>query len=580
MTVRAEINDNNRIEIFSEFRDKSYCKEIPGARWGKESRTWSVPLSWASCKVLRSQFGARLEIGDELFKWATAELETRIQPSLELRQALDTPDDDMPQAFQGLYPFQRAGAAWLLAAKQGILADMVGAGKTIQVIAAAKHENLLPALVVCPNSCKMNWKRELEKWMPGVPVYVVDGTAAKRAKIFAAAAETPGVVIVNWESVRLHSRLAPYGSIALSESEKTPKELNQIPWKLVVADEAHRMKDPKSKQTRAIWSCGHAPSVEYRWALTGTPLTAAPDTLWPILHFLSKEEWAGKSAFIDRWCMFSFNPWGGLEVAGIRPEMETEFFAIFDPRMRRMPKEVVLPNLPPIIREQRYLDMAPKQAKAYTQMVEHMCSQADNGEIVLATNPISQLTRLVQFSSAFATVGPEGNTLLTDPSNKLDALMTDLPDWLDAGEPVVVFAVSRQLIDMAADRLAKKKIPFSIIEGGQTADQRQKQIDMYMTERTTQVCLVVIAAGSEGINLNRGRIAVFLQRPWSNVQNIQAEGRCHRIGSEHHENVLYVDYISNHTVEMHILEVLAEKSDQLESIVRDRAAIRRMLEGK
>lgn len=577
MTVRAEINDNNRIEIFSDYRDKEYCKAIPGARWSKESRTWSAPLAWSSCKVLRSQFGARLEIGDELYKWAKNELELRIEPALSLRQALSTLSLGWDSH---LYDFQKAGAEWLLAARHGILADPVGSGKTIQVIAAAQAVDALPMLVVCPNSTKMNWKREIEKWWPGVPVYVVDGTAAKRAKIFATAAETPGIVVINWESVRLHSRLAPYGSIALSESEKTPKELNQISFQLVVADEAHRMKDPTSKQTRAVWAVAHAVSVNYRWALTGTPLTAAPDTLWPILHFLNKEEWAGKSAFIDRWCQYSFNPWGGLEVAGIRPEMEAEFFSIFDPRMRRMPKEIVLPNLPPIVRENRYIDMHPKQAKAYVQMVEHMCSQGDNGEMVLATNPISQLTRLVQFSSAFATVGPEGNTLLTDPSNKLDALMTDLPDWLEQGEPVVVFAQSRQLIDMAADRLAKKKIPFSIIEGGQTADQRQKQIDMYMVDQTTNVCLVVIAAGGVGINLNRGRIAVFLQRTWSNVDNIQAEGRVHRIGSEHHENVLYVDYISSNTVEMHILDVLDEKSDQLEAIVRDRSAIRRMLEGK
>lgn len=319
---------------------------------------------------------------------------------------------------------------------------------------------------------------------------------------------------------------------------------------------------------------------EYRWALTGTPLTNAPDTLYPILRFLSREEWPSKTAFIDRWCMFSFNPWGGLEVAGIRPEMEKEFFEIFDPRMRRMPKEVVLPNLPPIIREQRYIDMHPKQSKAYTQMVNHMCALDDSGGMVLATNPISQLTRLVQFSSAYAEVDYDGVVKLTDPSNKLDALMTDLPDWLAEGEPVVVFAVSRQLIDMAAKRLEKAKIPFSIIEGGQTADQRQKQIDMYMTERTTQVCLVVIAAGGVGINLNRGRIAVFLQRPWSNVDNLQAEGRLHRIGSEIHENVLYVDYLSTNTVEMHILNILQDKSDQLEAIVRDREAIRRMLEGK
>lgn len=498
MTVKVEINANNRIEITSEYRDKQDCKSIPGARWNRDSRLWTVPLAWSSCKVLRSVFGTRLEIGPELLKWAQCELERRVQPSLTLRTMLE-PADPTTIGQDSLYPFQRVGAQFLVTAKQAILGDPVGSGKTIQVIAAAKSENALPMLVVCPNSVKQNWAREVGKWWPGTPVYVVDGSAAKRAKILAAAAQDPSaIVVVNWESVRLHSRLAPYGSIALTESEKEPKELNQIPFKTVVADEAHRMKDPTSKQTRAVWAVAHQASVEFRWALTGTPLTKTPDTLWPILHFLNKAEWAGKTAFIDRWCLYSFNPWGGLEVGGIRPEMAEEFFSIFDPRFRRMPKEVVLPNLPPVIREQRMLPMGQKQAKAYNQMVESMCAQDDNGEMIVASNPISRLTRLIQFSSACAEVSvlPEGenHVILMDPSNKLDALMTDLPDWLDAGEPVVVFAQSRQLIRLAASRLEKAHISFSIIEGGQTSDTRQREIDRYMNG-DTNVCLVVIAAG-------------------------------------------------------------------------------------
>lgn len=571
--VYTEI-ENNRIYITSVMTDRERCKQIPGSRWDKDAKKWHVPISWASCKVLRSTFMDRLQIGPALMEWAKKEVSERIQPSVALRDALTVSDPGgLPN---GLYSFQQAGAQFLITAGSALLGDPMGAGKTVQVIAAASAVNALPMLVICPNSMKRTWGREVNKWWPGVPVYIVEGTAAQRAKIFATAADNPGVVIINWESVRLHSRLAPYGSIALTDKEKEPKQLNQIPFKLVVADEAHRMKDPKSKQTRAVWAVGHSPSVYYRWALTGTPLTNKPDTLWPLLHFLSPQEWPGKTAFVDRYCLSSLNVWGGLEVFGINPNTEKEFFDIFDPRFRRMPKEVILPQLPPIVNEVRYVEMTKKQAEAYKSMVENLCSVDSTGELVVASNPISQLTRCTQYASAYLEIDDNGNALLSDPSCKLDQLMEDLED---IAEPVVVFAQSRQLIEMASARLEKANIPHTVVKGGQTNDQRQNAIDSFQNGGVN-VILVVIAAGGVGITLTRSRIAIFLQRSWSNVDQQQAIGRVHRIGSEVHESVVILNYVTSGTIEEGQLAVLSGKADSLEEIVRDKDAIRRLMTGE
>lgn len=573
--VVADISDN-RIVLHSSYSDKDRIKTIGGARWQKDTGLWSMPVSWASCKQLRATFRDRLDIGPDLMQWAKEEYEGRIVPSLSMRTQMDADPEGLLPA---LYPFQRAGARFLTYARNAILSDPVGAGKTIQSLAAMQAVNGLPALVICPSSVQIAWKREAEKWLqPGTPVFIVEGTSQQRDKILRAAAESSGLVIVKWEVVRLHSRLAPYGSIALSASERTPGLLNQIPFKVVIADEAHRLKDPKSKQTRAVWAIAHGDSVQYRWALTGTPLTNAPDTMWPILHFVEPCEWPAKSQFIDRYCLFGFNPWGAMEVFGIKPEMEPEFFEIFDPRFRRMPKDIVLPQLPPVQRIRRYVDMGKAQAKAYSQMAQNLVALTPNGDMVIASNPISQLTRLVQYSSATCEI-VEGEVRLTDPSNKLDQLMIDLDDYLSDGEGVVVFAQSRQLIEMAAQRLEKAKIKYSVIKGGQTSDERQYSIDAFQNG-TVDVILVVVAAGGVGITLTRGRIGIFLQRSWSQVDMLQAEGRIHRIGSEIHDSVVVVDYVSNGTIEEHQLDVLEGKADQLETIVRDKATIKRWLEGK
>lgn len=576
--IKAEI-EGNRIYIDSAPSDKEECEMIPGSRWEKNTRRWHCPISWGACKALRGVFGTRLEIGPKLSAWAKRELEERINPSLDIREALEANNHGLFD--KRLYPFQVAGAQFLFTAKQALLSDPMGAGKTVQVIAAAKARTLLPALVVCPSSMRRTWGREVKKWWPGVPVYVVEGTATQRAKILKEAGDTPGFVIINWEAVRLHSRLAPYGSVALSQEERTPKILNQIPFKLVVADEAHRMKDPKSKQTRAVWACAHNLMVQCRWALTGTPLTNAPDTLYPVLHFMDPLEWPSKTAFIERYCLKAFNLWGGLDVFGIRPDREDEFFSIFTPRFRRMPKEIILPQLPPIQYTTRTVQMNPKQKKAYNTMYEKMWAETEEGDMVIAANPISQLTRLTQFASSFAEI-IDNEVKLSDPSSKLDAFMDDLADL---GDGLVIFSQSRQLLRMLATRFDKRAknlggpISYGIIEGGQSADIRQNAIDAFQGGKVDYI-LVVIAAGGVGITLTRAATAIFLQRPWSNVDYQQAIGRVHRIGSEIHESINIVNYITDDTVEGYQMEVLQEKEGLMEEIVRDKSAIKRMLENK
>lgn len=575
--AKAEIlvtrNTGMRIYIEAPLSAKEECQQIPGARWDKDQKKWHVPLSWGSAKALRGVFGADLEIGPKLHDWAANELNERIMPALQLREVLDRTDNGtMP----GLYPFQRAGAEFLFTAKHALIGDPMGAGKTVQTITAARIKSLLPALVICPASMKRTWGREVKKWWPEAPVHVVEGTAAQRDKILKHAADHPGFVIINWESVRLHSRLAPYGSIALSEKERTPGILNQIPFKLVVADEAHRMKDPKSKQTRAVWACAHNPMVMYRWALTGTPLTAAPDTLWPVLHYMDPDEWPSKTAFIERYCLKSFNIWGGLDVFGLRPDREDEFFSIFDPRFRRMPKDIILPQLPKITYTTRGVKMAAKQAKAYDNMVERMWAETEDGDMVIASNPISQMTRLTQFASASIEETEDNGLKLCEPSSKLDAFMDDLDDL---GTGLVVFSVSRQLINLLAARFEKAKLSFALVQGGQSADVRQNAIDNFQNGKIDYI-LVVVAAGGVGITLTRAATAVFLQVPWSNVDYQQAVGRVHRIGSEIHEAVTIVHYLTEDTVEERMMEVVHNKENMLQQIVRDADSIKKFLKGK
>jgi SNF2 family DNA or RNA helicase len=220
MPVSVELDDSRKhIIINADWRFKELCKSLPGSGYDSKTQLWKLPVSWSACLALRSTFKDDLQIGTELTNWAKNERSSRIDPANELRNLESLPDGE---GDQDLFPHQRAGVKFLSTAKRALLADEPGLGKTAQAIRALKNlqsqgEDVFPALIVCPNTLKKNWAREFKKWWPesGLNIQVVSGTAAQRRKQFEE--ENVDVYVINWESLRTHSRLSSYGSIALAK---------------------------------------------------------------------------------------------------------------------------------------------------------------------------------------------------------------------------------------------------------------------------------------------------------------------------------------------------------------------------
>jgi SNF2 family DNA or RNA helicase len=588
--VSVELNDaGNSIRIHTEWRYKELCKSIPGASWSASEQAWRAPLSWSSCLALRSVFKQDLDIGPRLTAWATNELNTRVAPSNALRD-LDNHDGD-----EDLFPHQRAGVAFLSTARRALLADEPGLGKTAQTIRAlrnmSKTEGVFPALIVCPNTLKKNWKREFGMWWPEVNVQVISGSAGQRRKQFASEAD---VYVINWESLRSHSRLSPYGSVALARCpecgghdekvsenrcEVHKRELNSIDFKAVVADEIHRSKEPKSKQTRALWAA--TGDADIRFALTGTPIANNVLDLWSILHWLSPEDWPSKTRWIDRMVDTMLNAFGGMMVLGVKPHMEEEFYSSINPRMRRMLKARVLPWLPPVLKERRDVEMSTKQKKAYEQMRDMMIAELEAGSSVVAPSALTQTIRLLQFASSYAEIQVNEETgemraVLTEPSCKVDALMNDIQNGDFGDDSVAVCAVSRQLIELLSAEMEKAKIPHGLITGAQNEDERQKAVDDFQSGKIKWI-LFTAQAGGVGITLTAARRLVMLQRPWSLVDYKQALDRVHRIGSEIHDSIVIMDYVTDGSIEERVIDVLDSKADNFEQIVRDKHQLLRML---
>lgn len=566
--MRAELI-KDRIVMDTEYRERDLVKSIPGARYDKDTRQWSVPVSWANCLCIRGVFGVEnMEIGPELRAWAQREISCRVKPATDARNlAMDMEADCAGD--ERAYKFQRTGIAFLQASEGAILADEMGTGKTLQSLLAVEAANAYPLLVVCPKGLRGTWAHEAEQWVPHRSCVVLDGNVTQRRKALEAGAD---IFIINYDLMKSHSRLAPYGSIALTDKQKQPGELNRM-WGAMICDEAHKIKDPTSVQSRAVKAVGA--SAVLKFALTGTPVANEPSDFWSLLNFVSPKEWPSKTKFVDRYCLTAWNAFGGMDVVGIRAEMRDEFFQVVDPRFLRRTKEMVLPQLPPKIRITRKVELKGKQKKAYAEMRDGQATELKGGELV-SFNALTTLTRLSQFAAAHGELDADGKVVLTEPSTKLDELDA-LIDELD-GEPLVVFAASRQLIELASARLVKRGINHGLITGAVSTEDREWAKEAFQSGRI-KLILLTLGAGAEGLTLTAARHLVFLQRSWSLVQNKQAEDRIHRIGAEKHESVFIIDIIAEDTVEEDVVDRLEEKAEMLQQIARDPLSLKEFING-
>ncbi len=524
-------------------------RQIPGARYVRGDDGWRMPATRASSAALGGIFGrGRLEISDG----ALAKLQQLAQTGATL-QGIKDGSGTLNVHDERLFDHQDTAVDFLTLAGSALLADEMGLGKTVESLVAVDEIDGFPLLIVCTNSMKYKWKEECGVWLDDRKVIVVEGSAAKRRKLLD---EQADVYVINYESLRLHSQLAAFGSLV---KEGAPAELNR-PWGTVIADEVHKAKSPKAKQTRALWRI--AETAKHRFGLTGTPIVNDPDDLWSVMHFVCAEEWPARARFRDRYCVTNIGWHGGLENIGLNPTTEREMRKFLDPRYLRRTKEVVgLKDHPVDIRR---IPLSTKQERSYNQMRKHMMTEID-GQMLIASEPIVVSGRLRQMASATPVLDDEGNVVeLAMPSNKVTALLDILEEH--QGQ-MVVYAESRKLIELAAREVEAAGFTVGMVTGGQSPEMRALTIERFQA-KDIDVVLGTTGAGAEGITLTAAACMVFLQESYSNVANKQSKARINRIGQAVTE-LQYIVLISDGTIDEAVHAVCHEKEGKLQQLVRD-----------
>jgi SNF2 family DNA or RNA helicase len=398
------------------------------------------------------------------------------------------------------------------------------------------------------------------------------------------------VYIINWEALRAHSRLQPFGSIRLrgcSECEtgstrkphlceREDRELNEMPFATIIADEVHRAKNPTAIQTRALKSA--ADSTRFRFGLSATPVGNSVGDLWSVMNLLAPEEWASRPKWVDRYCNKVPNWFGGVgsyDIAGLKQETTEELMRFLEPRMLGRTREQVLTHVPETMYDLRVVKMDAAQMKLYKAMKKERLVALD-GELLAATNPAVANMRLVQLASSTLEMDlGTGKVFLKEPSVKVDALV-ELADERQ-GAPTVVFAESSKLIRLVSNRFEREHIKHYVIDGDEDANARDIAQQEFQTGNVPFI-LCTIGAGKEGLTLTAADTLVYLQQSYSYIGMSQSRDRIAGI-AQVAEKVTIITYVTEGTVEENYSCVLTEKERQDLETSRDPNLWRKVIEG-
>lgn len=424
-----------------------------------------------------------------------------------------------------LLPFQRAGTRYAVERRRVLLADEMGLGKTVQALATVQAADAFPVLVVCPPTLKPVWAAMARHWLPGRSVATVSGLRVDSATRVALRAD---VVVVNYELLRAtgKGRDLKLGPLAAA--------LKAHPWRAVVADEAHLVKNHKAQRTRALKAI--ARGRDYVLPMTGTPILNRPQELVAILELMDRlRDFGGFWPTLTALGVCR-SQWGGLEYRGTPEQL-----AAFHERLRRTcmvrrRKADVLTELPAKRRASVPLPLTREARDAYARVArDHHDTLEDRHASTAA-----QLTAITALRQAAAHA-------------KLEAVTEWVRAFLDSGEKLVLFAHHRavQAALLAAFPAAAR------VHADDSPDTRAANVRRFQEDDRTRLIVCSLRAAREGITLTAASNVAFAELGWTPGEHDQAEDRCHRIGQPSSVTAWYL--LAEGTIDEQLAGVVDEK---------------------
>jgi SNF2 family DNA or RNA helicase len=476
-----------------------------------------------------------------------------------VRDFKGVPSVKLPAGLQAdLRPYQKDGFDFLCHLTQiklgGILADDMGLGKTLQALAwlawlkERNTKNPKPSLVICPASVLHNWRREAERFTPGLKVLVLESGAARhnlRKQI-----PEHDLIVTNYALLR-----------------RDLEELQKFAFRAAILDEAQFIKNPGAQVTQSVKQL----KSEYRLALTGTPLENRLLDLWSIVDFIQPGYLGNQEQFIETYeprtsvgdeTAPAEQPARGEKTESVQRIARKRLSARLRPLMLRRLKKHVAKDLPDRIEQRRDCPLGDEQRKLYLAELRRSRDQimhavAEQGLNKSKMHVLAALTRLRQVCCHPRLVGSD------TASGKTETLFELLDPLVAEGQKVLVFSQFVRMLQLLEKECHDRQIHTHILTG-QTKD-RQQVVNAFQSDTQPGIFLLSLRAAGTGLNLTNASYVVLYDPWWNPAVEAQAIDRSHRIGQTQTVNAYRL--IAPGTVEEKIWELQQSKAQTIADVL-------------
>lgn len=499
-------------------------RNIPGRKFDRETKLWSVPISERS----------RVEHVARIFHFEMLGEDGEVAPvALPIPDVAPLPEltVDIPLKCN-LFDYQKKGVAYCIEKKRTIIGDVPGLGKTAQAIATAVHSGVGPWLVICPASLRINWQREFEKWSDLKCQIMTDGIRNTWLNYYKVGFAQ--VFIVNYESLKKYF----VDKIIIPEGMKL--RINHIyfkesvnAFKGIIIDESHKVKDAATQQSK--FTKGICKGKEYVLALTGTPVINKPKDLISQLGIIDRmNDFGGYKHFNQRFCNNGMPPYYA-NLAELNTLLRANCFY-------RREKHEVLKDLPPKMRNYQICEISNRAEydKAERDFVAYLkdsgCSDTEirkklRGEIMVKIGALKMLSA----------------------RGKVDAFIEYIEEIVDSGEKAIIFCHLKEI----AEKILHHFKNAVTVRGGQSSEDRQAAVDAFQTNPRVNLIVCSIKAAGVGLTLTASSRVNFIEFPWTFSDCEQCEDRAHRIGQVDSVDARY--FLGRDTIDQWCYDLIQKK---------------------
>ncbi|CAL7961448.1 conserved hypothetical protein [Gammaproteobacteria bacterium] len=441
-----------------------------------------------------------------------------------------------------LRPYQVAGVKWLWLLYNlklgGCLADDMGLGKTIQILAlillikycAPKSS---PHLLVVPASLLANWQSEILRFTPSINFLIIHSSAANDKDLKNFSQDS----LRNYDLV-----ITTYGFAQRLEWIKA------IDWDIVVLDEAQTIKNPNTKQTRAVKSL----KSNIRFILSGTPIENHLMDLWSLFDFTAPGLLGTSKVFLQH-------------SKKLNDSIKTNFLvairSLVKPYILRRLKsdKNIIADLPDKTELKNFCNLTKAQVVLYQQTVEELTKtlQEETEGIKRRGLILAYILRFKQICNHPAQLLGHGAYVHSE-SGKFLRIKELCEEIAAKQEKVLIFTQFREIIPAISDFLTEIFGTSGLeLHGGVLVKQRAKLVAAFQQEQGPPFFVLSLKAGGTGLNLTNAAHVIHFDRWWNPAVENQATDRAYRIGQK--KNVLVHKFICRGTIEEKIDELIEAK---------------------